>query len=245
MSGEVFRTVLPVYPGGCDHTGLARPSALQSLFITAALRHLDSVGASREDVLRACGGIWVLVRCSLDILAPIAGDDVEVVTWGAAAKGVGFPREAELTVGGRPAARVSSLWGLVDAETHRLLRPSALTDVLRFPVLDAPRFETPHRIRRAALSPAPYLHTVRYSDLDMNGHLHSARYADLCCDALALEQERSRVRSFGISYVAECLPGETIAVHCERSENTALVLGIGSDGKNRFEARLILENFDY
>ena len=236
-----FRMTIPVSTSESDINGLVRMSAIQGYIITAATRHLETVGASSDEVYRRAGAFWVLIRMRCELSAPLrCKGELEIATWGADPHSAGFQREAEIYRDGELVGRAVSLWCLASAENRKIMRPSVLDGVIDLKTAGAPRFPTPGRLLRPERSGEPYLHTVRYSDIDMNGHLHSARYTDICCDALTLERGGLYAGACQINYHAECRAGDRLSLYSGTHEDESLICGIGGDGKIRFDASFIL-----
>lgn len=69
---------------------------------------------------------WVVLRHEIDYLRQaVLGDEIEVVTWVGASKGVRSVRHVEMFVDGKPLIRASSTWCLIDAKT---LRPTRIRE---------------------------------------------------------------------------------------------------------------------
>lgn len=66
---------------------------------------------------------WVVLRHEIDYLnQAVKGDEIAVVTWVGASKGVRSVRHVEMFIEQKPLIRASSTWCLMDAKTGRPTR---------------------------------------------------------------------------------------------------------------------------
>lgn len=69
---------------------------------------------------------WVVLRHEIDYLSQaVLGDEITVMTWVGASKGVRSVRHVEMFLGEKPLIRASSTWCLIDAQT---LRPTRIRE---------------------------------------------------------------------------------------------------------------------
>lgn len=69
---------------------------------------------------------WVVLRHEIDYLSQaVLGDEITIVTWVGASKGVRSVRHVEMFLGEKPLIRASSTWCLIDAQT---LRPTRIRE---------------------------------------------------------------------------------------------------------------------
>ena len=118
-----------------DWRGTARPSAyFDFMQVPAASRYCDCMKAAATVHARSChldrddiGALWVLSRMHAEFTRPLAPyDTLRVTTWCAGIKGPSWLRAFEFSVDGQPAGRAMSSWVILDAETHRIRRPTTV-----------------------------------------------------------------------------------------------------------------------
>ncbi|MGA9270047.1 MAG: thioesterase family protein [Lutimonas sp.] len=69
---------------------------------------------------------WVVLRHEIDYMnQAVLGDQIKVVTWVGASKGVRSIRHVEMFVKDKPLVKASSTWCLIDAKT---LRPTRIRE---------------------------------------------------------------------------------------------------------------------
>lgn len=241
--GSIFETVYPVGAGETDLFNLCRPSALLRFFQIAAGEHSIALGISREELIERHNAIWMLVRIRYELTRPIrGGETLKISTWHRQAGGASMYRDYALEAGGEPAGKAVSLWVVADYDTHSLLRIGAvLPGTEETAVLDRKQATLP-RLRMPAEMESAGIRTMRYSDADINGHVNNARYADILCDTISLDAQKGLYpQSMQIGYLAECRPGEDIALSAGRSGSQWFVKGIDRNNTARFEGSLTLE----
>lgn len=213
-----------------DWRGTARPSAYFDFMQDAATVHARQCHLDRDDI----GALWVLSRMHAEFTRPLAPyDTLRVTTWCAGIKGPSWLRAFEFSVNGQPAGRAMSSWVILDAETHRIRRPTTVPQAADYACEAREALPMPGKLDVSGLS-LHHTHPILYSDLDVNGHLNNVRIAALVSDALDLG-EHDFVRSIQINYTAETPAGLTLSLYAERTDDTFRVRG-EADGQTRFEA---------
>ena len=153
-------------------------------------------------------------------------------------------RDFDLYCNGEPVGEAVSTWVLADLTTHKLKRLSEISEFHVTTGGDLCKSIMLHRNRMPEQMTPVEQRPLRYSDCDVNGHVNNVRYADYACDAMHMETEGEGkfVSSFHISYLKECLPGETISLSVGRQEDAWCVRGSGGEGADRFETTVVLKN---
>lgn len=213
-----------------DWRGVARPDAYFDFMQDAATVHARLCHLDRDDI----GALWVLSRMYVEFERPLSAYDVlRITTWCAGIKGPSWLRAFEFWSNGQPAGRAISSWVLLDAQTHRILRPSTVPAAAEYTCAARETLPMPAKLDVSGL-PLHHTHPIVYSDLDINNHLNNVKIAALVCDSLDLNQT-DFVRTMQINYTAETPAGLTLSLHADRSGQDFRVCGQAQDTV-RFEA---------
>lgn len=188
---------------------------------------LDTGGLGYEK-LYSLGLIFVLTHLNTVIYrAPVFGEDIRLLTWNRGARGAQYYRCYRF-LDGADQTLIDSMtaFALVDAATHKLLRPSEFN---RFGVKEFADRPTTcpvpgHLKLPGKLQPAGE-RTIRWSDIDYNGHLNNSVYADIACDALPGGMRHKRITGMSVSFVHEALEGDRM-----RLESAAMPSDHGFEG---------------
>jgi len=232
---------------GASETGLlgqCRPSGVLSILQEAATRAACEFHASAPEMLKKYHSLWMLSRVWYRLDRPLLwGDAVQIKTWHRANREAMLYRDFDLFVNGAAIGEAVSVWVLVDAASHKLLRLSTIGEVVgsgggtlcksrKLPRLKLPTDMSVTDTRR-----------FRYSDTDSNGHVNNVYYADAAADAIKLEAKLPGhfVSSLQVDYLKECLAGETVDLSSGVFEEKHFICGTDKNGVNRFEACLTLE----
>ena len=167
----------------CDAYGNLRPDAALILMQEMAGGHAEMLGCGRAELLKK-DIVWIIARThTVFETVPKMRQDLTVVTWpGAAAHGL-YPRHFVFYADGMQVGVASSLWMLVDVNTHAAARNTAELAPVPDAGIPAP-MAAPRRIRESGELLSALKRTCAYSDLDCNGHMNNTRYAQWVCDAL-------------------------------------------------------------
>ncbi len=221
--------------------------------LCALLRHFHDVvdfhalelKVDAGTVYEKYGAYWIISHIRVDMDGAAKWHDVvEVDTYPLAPGVVRMEREAVITVGGAPLARLSSEWVLLDKATGRPRRPLQTG----YPA------DLKHREGRAAgeytrFSPEYaesdflYDYTVKVSDLDMNVHMNNNAYVRLACDAFtSKELDEKRIKSFEIAFKAQSYEGEKLKLYrTAAGENKYYVSAFKADGARVFDTLFTFE----
>ena len=239
LDGVFERTVRIAYYE-CGQENKIKLSNLLRHTQEIASRHLDVQGYSYQK-LEQLGTVFLLSRLAVKLWdIPRAGEELVERTWAKGTKGAYFLRDCTfLDKEGRLKVEVSTMWILVDPQTHSVLKPSSLAFSIDMRPDLSVSIPAKQKIKMA--TPEYYGHRpVRFSDIDCNHHINNAVYADICCDFAHANLWEKDIRVFAIHFAHEAKFGEDLAVFGEQSENdTQLILA--KTGENVcFEAVLML-----
>ena len=136
-----------------------------------------------------------------------------------------------------------SAWVLANADSHKLMRLNSVTEMaethggLLCKEKNLSKLKSPEGVKELEKR------IMRYSDTDINGHVNNTRYADFACDALRMDKLSGDyyLAELQIGYLAECRAGEVLNILSGESEDgRTYICGNDEEGKNRFEAMMLL-----
>ncbi len=226
-----------------DPFGQCRPSALLGLLQEAATEAAVALHVSREETLERYHCFWMLARIWYRLERPLRWNEtVTVKTWHRGGKGASTYRDFDLYVNGVQVGEAVSTWVLADVDTRRLLRLSQVEEFQSTTGGDLCKEKTLGKLRLPEGMTLAEERRMRYSDADVNRHVNNSHYADFICDALHMERlgQGKFLSELRVSFLAECLPGETIRIHTGEAEGTWYVHGDDAEGKSRFDGALTL-----
>ncbi len=219
--------------------GLLKLDALFDFLQNAAACHAEELGVGMSSLYRN-RMIWVLSRIKVAVdRYPAIDEEITLTTWPSGVERLFALRQfTAVDASGRPFARASSCWLVLDADTQKPLKaadviaavmPGNLDAACHFPGLDKlPRPD-------AALPAAEY--TVRHSEIDVNRHLNNAVYADYATDAACrLAGGFARIGAIQINFVRAASAGDRIAVTGRLDGGNFLLSGDSPEGACRFQA---------
>lgn len=224
-----------------DGRGFCKASALLNHLQIAATLAAEDGGFSREVLMERYGAFWMLARSWYRLDRPLRWEEeLTIRTWHRGGKAAMMYRDYDIFSGGERVGESVSGWVLASAETHKLLRLSAIRELAGTGGGALCKERLLSKLRCPdGLRPGER-RLMRYSDTDINGHVNNTRYADFACDALGLEglPEDQFLAGMQIGYLAECRPGDWITMETARTPAEGFVLGMDESGKSRFEAAL-------
>lgn len=183
------------------------------LFQDVASENAEEIGCGKAQITDK-GLDWVVMRVKLEFYEPIMfGNTYEFYTYPYQLRnGFAFVRNAGIrTKDKKPLAKLTSLWGLIDHKTRKMLiKPNVPyvgeefeEDVLPLPVK--------HPEENATLL---YSRQMRYSDTDLNGHVNNTRYIEMISDAFDLDfYMRHYIKSIDLNYMFEIHDGDQVDVY--------------------------------
>ena len=212
-----YEMTLPIDSRDVDGKGVCKASALLGHLQEAATQAAEHGGFSREVITREHGAFWMLTRVWYRLERPLRWEEeLTIRTWHRGGRGAAMYRDFDLRVDGVRVGEAVSTWVLADMDTRKLFR---LSGVAQFEGTDGGELCKDKLLHKPKLPEGLALaeterRLMRYSDCDIDGHVNNARYADFACDALHLENlgREAFVSQLQLGYLAECRPGERIAL---------------------------------
>ena len=220
------------------------PSQLLVYMQETAGDHLKSLLMSMDEMRDKLGLAFLLSSISVSIYAPLyANDEIEVQTWVCESRGLSYDRCFSVLRGGETVADATSVWGLLDLSTRKLLRVSDSpfsAEPENACVLDLPR--RLRMVRTEEMEVAGDRRIV-YSDVDYNGHMNNTHYPNMLCDFIP-EIERRRVVGMNLSFLHEAAYGHTLDVYRAEEGDTQYFRTVDEDGTVCLEAAVMTELTD-
>ena len=221
-----------------------RPSAVLGILQEAATQASLALHISGPEALEKYNALWMVTRSRVELDKPIRWNDLLTVrTWHRGAAGASSYRDFDIIRDGEIIGRGLTLWVLVDADEHKLMRMKSLKEFEGTDGGELNRRERLHRARMPESFDGCALREMRYSDTDINGHINNIHYADFACDALHLERygEGRFVNSIQLDYITECMAGETVSIDTAVQDDCLYARGVGGDGAERFLCTMTLK----
>lgn len=203
-----------------------------------ATEHAEAIGLGR-DALIAKGAIWVLARLKIQIdKLPMLGEKITLTTFPGNPNRTLFPRYYTIDNANGRLGSMSTIWMLVNPQSHRLLNVSQLA--CTYPDMNdiVPPLPLPERLPQFDNPTTTTTRRCVYSDLDINGHMNNASYADWICDLFDASRFRKQeLRELQINYLSEVYPAEEIRLDLREDNDSFAVQGISLDNnKTMFSA---------
>ena len=187
-------------------------SAFFSLFQDIATENADMIGLGKS-VITDKGLDWIIMRVKVDFYGEIKhGDKVNLYTYpGELRNGFIFVRYGGINdLKGKPLCRITSLWGLIDNKSRRMV----LKTTLPYPceTMNDNPLPFPDRIPVEEVEKV-YSKTMRYSDCDLNGHVNNTKYIDMICDIFPLDfYINHMISAIDINYLSELHDGDNVDI---------------------------------
>ncbi|MCM1308173.1 MAG: thioesterase [Butyrivibrio sp.] len=202
-------------------------------FQDMATGHMHSFGKGNDTVPDDYGICWMYTKYKMHLEREADFNTVDLETWIEKTRFPGVIHQAlEISRGGEIFARGRLESCLVDIESKRLAKPSAIefpTEVFEDRTVDvAPFTKLP---KTAEAMEYVYSHTVRYTDLDRNRHMTNLRYVALLMDAFDSDfYHENLVTDFELHYIGQCYEGEEIKICKKSTPDGRLVSCVRPDG---------------
>lgn len=222
--------------GHIDGRGIARPSAVIDFMQDLATRHAGEMGLS-EKVMEN-NGFWVLSRLKYRLNRPLHSyETVRLTTWPRQIKGASWYRDFTFEAEDGVIGSAVTMWAIVNAETHRLLRPKALGISFEDQIVGEP--EMLKAIHAEHLQPC-FDRVVRYSDIDVNHHLNNVKAVDILSDAFGLENDETRwVSQMQVNYLSETTCGTTLTLARGTGTDDALCVAALDGERENAQAEVV------
>ncbi len=231
---------------GAADTGLfyqCRPSGVLNLLQEAATEAAVPFRGTGPEVMEKYHALWMVLRMWYHLDRPLLWDDkVKVKTWHRADRGVMLYRDFDLWANGERCGEAVSIWVLIDAETRKPLRLSAVPEIAGSGGEELCKDKKLTRVHLSEDMSKTGQRTFGYSDIDSNGHVNNVRYVDAVTDALHLERRLPGhyVSSLQVGYLKECRAGEALDLLTGQAGEEYYVHGVDAAGASRFDAALTL-----
>lgn len=226
-----------------DANQLMRPTAMLDLMQEAANVNASTLGFGYDEMINS-NMAWVLSRTHVKFVnTPKWRQEVNLKTWHKGVSKLFHLRDFILSdKEGNPLVLATTSWLIIDLNTRRLVRNSALA--MSDTAIDA--IETPADKVVIPVDIEPELvrkHPVTWSEVDTNGHVNNVKYAVWALDAVKAEDIRERpLKEMLINYDAEVMPGDTVKISRVRQESeegiTYYITGKVADKQN-FAVKLV------
>ena len=231
---------------------------LYSMLQEAAGENADVYGWGAEtmDRLDIC---WVLIRMSVRMARlPAWKDRIHIETWSRGAEKLSFLRDFIIRDdAGAELGRASSVWIVLDKNTHKPIRPQILLDttILKSDVRSVFSFMSP---KLTPNHPPAYMSEhldesclqkqAEFSDIDRNEHVNNSKYIAWCIDAYYRSfsntnyEEVPTISGMDINYISELRFADKINLFSSKTGNTNQIDGfLPAVGKIAFSAVLYTE----
>ena len=226
-----------------DANQLMRPTAMLDLMQEAANVNASTLGFGYDEMINS-NMAWVLSRTHVKFVnTPKWRQEVNLKTWHKGVSKLFHLRDFILSdKEGNPLVLATTSWLIIDLNTRRLVRNSALA--MSDTSMDA--IETPADKVVIPVDIEPELvrkHPVTWSEVDTNGHVNNVKYAVWALDAVKAEDIKERpLKEMLINYDAEVMPGDTVKISRVRQESeegiTYYITGKVADKQN-FAVKLV------
>ena len=225
-----------------DCRGQCRASALLGYMQEAATQAAETGGFGREIIMGKYNGFWMLARMWYRIDRPLSwNEELTVHTWHRGGKGAVSYRDYDLYVENERVGEGVSAWVLADADSHRPIRLSGVTEMAETHGGELCKSMILNKLKAPAELQLVEKRVTRYSDTDINGHINNTRYADFACDGLRMDllEKEKFLSEVQIGYLGECIAGEVLDIMTGKMEDGRVYLcGCDEAGKARFETAM-------
>ncbi len=222
-----------------------RPSAVLGILQEAATQASLALHISGPEALEKYNALWMITRNWVELNAPIRWNDLLTIrTWHRGSSGASSYRDFDIIRDGTVIGQGVSLWVLVDAAEHKLMKMRGLAEFQGTDGGELKKAIKLHRVPVPETADGRSIRELRYSDTDINGHINNIHYADFACDALHLERygKGKFVHSFQLDYMTECMAGETLSIDTTVQGDNLYARGVGEDGAERFLCAMTLKD---
>lgn len=225
-----------------DSACLLKPASFMDMAQELANRHATVLGFGFDD-LQKTRTVWVLSRMHVIFCRhPRWREQVKLSTWHKGAARLFYLRDFKMeATDGTPLVLATTSWVIVDIDTRRLSRNTAILDdgtacmdnAVGEPCdkVQMPRDASPEFVRT---------HQVSYSDIDMNGHTNNAMYLVWAMDALEYDlTSRNPLKELKINFNQETRPGDSVELYrWAAPQGDSFIVEGRVDGRSAFCAEL-------
>ena len=222
-----------VYTHDVDPGGKMSFAAIARYFQEAAWHSAEALGFGYEEATRL-KQFWVLVRQSIKAhRLPVWGEHLVIETWPRGVDGLWAFRDYNIRdQKGSVCIGATSSWMIMDANSHRPLKPEIVSGAMPWVIETKAIGETASKIVHEGSWEIVDQRKVRFSDMDINGHMNNSRYVEWIADAIRLQNEKGGLiptsswyrKKYGIPWQA----GESLSIAIGQGSNL-LVSDAGID----------------
>ena len=225
----------------CDKKGELKLSALQLFMQECAGEDFDSYG-TMGDEMRKNGMAFVLTRVTFDIFKKMSkGDLLEILTVHDHIEGISLIREFVITSDKGYCCRATTVWIVLNLNTRRIMRPTALEYYPPTLNLFTQQVESEKRIfAKDETAELVCEIDINNSHIDENGHVNNTFYQDFAAKAIDGRYSDKFLKHIQISYVHEAFEGENLKIYGVFDDSIARVRAMNGE-KCCFEALMKFE----
>lgn len=231
-----------------DSRKLLRPAAFMQLAQEIAMNAAVPIGFG-YDAMMEHNAAWVLSRLHFVVRKmPVWRQKVSLQTWHRGLEGLLFRRDYQmLDESGVSLINATSSWVALNVAQRRLMRPSALADLIP----EAPQsmdFALPQSAPKIAVPANLELkriknHIVSYSDTDFIGHANNVQYLVWAMDAIDSSYVSGHsVGEVSINFTKEIHLGESVEIFVGNENDTYYIEGRDGDGLQSFIIEIKFNN---
>jgi acyl-ACP thioesterase len=202
-----------ITPQEVDYTKKCRITNLLSCILNTAGLAAANHGFGVPQLVPR-GLAWVLSRFSVEIFDfPTKYENISVQTWIEDVNKLVSSRSMQVVdKNGKPLAKASSLWAVIDVQTRRPVNILETLDLKNFAAGSL------HDVKPACKI-EPFegqclkKHRVVYSDTDFNKHVNSVKYIEWVVDTYDLERfAKKQIKTIHVNYLQEAMFGEEVCI---------------------------------
>lgn len=201
--------------------------------------HAEHLGVGMESMMKS-NNFWVYVQQKLKMsIWPKWQDEIEVVTYPRAIKGLKAYRDFLIFFNGEKIGESVATFMVINGETRRPVTPKLDDSIYqKIPknVLDflPEKIVTPEKI------PTENIIKVRNSDLDMNNHVNNTKYSQWILDSIPIKYHRLFVvKSFEVNFISEARLGDEIEIKMIINDDGGHEVDCFSQGIRRSDNKII------
>ena len=215
------------------------PTKILTYMQETAGEHLKTLLMSMDDLRDRLGLAFLLSSISISSYEPLyADDEIDVQTWVCDSKGLSYNRCFCILKDGRCVAEASSVWGLLDLRSHRLLRANESPFEAEAEEPVSPALSRRLRVPKIEEMDLIGERAIVYSDIDYNGHMNNTHYPDLFCD-FTPDICNVRVNGMMLSFLHEGKFGHVLKVYRAKTDAGYLFRTVDEDGITCTEALVV------
>lgn len=201
-------------------------AAIARYFQEAAWHSAEALGFGYAEATRL-KQFWVLVRQSIKAhRLPAWGERLVIETWPRGVDGLWAFRDYYIRdLAGNVCVGATSSWMIMDANTHRPLKPEIVYGAIPWVIETKAIGETARKIVHEGSWEIGDRRKVRFSDMDINGHMNNSRYVEWISDAMYLQNKKNTPRELEINYLAEAREEDLILIHLSEEDHRWFIKG--------------------